>query len=103
MKLNLLRLVPLALLASVFLFIGFTPASAQYVSVRVGTPPPPLVVERPWARPYRSAVWIAGHHEWISGQWVWVSGYYTYPPRNGGHWVRAHYRHGYYYPGRWTY
>ena len=83
-------------------FIGSTQASAAtYVSVRVGTPPPPLVVEQRWAPPYRNAVWIPGHHEWVNGQWVWVGGYYAYPPRHGAHWVPARYRGGYYYPGHW--
>ena len=93
----------LAFAVVAMLFIGSNQASAQYVSIRVGTPPPPVVVERRWAPPYRGAVWIPGHHEWIRGSWVWVGGYYTYPPRRGGYWVPAHYRHGYYYPGHWAY
>ena len=94
----------LALAAIAMSFIGSNPASAAtYVGIQVGAPPPPLVVEHPWARPYPGAVWISGHHEWIRGRWVWVGGYYAYPPRRGGHWVRASYRNGYYYAGHWAY
>jgi hypothetical protein len=107
MKMTRLRVVALALIAVVATFFGsITQASAAtYVSVRVGgpPPPPPAVVYRPWAAPYRGAVWIPGHNEWINGRWVWVGGYYTYPPRRGGYWVQPHYKHGYYYPGRWAY
>jgi hypothetical protein len=103
MKITRLRLAMLALVTIVTLFIGSNQASAQSVSIRIGTPPPPPPqnVYRPWAPPYRDAVWIAGHHEWINGQWVWVGGYYAYPPRRGAVWVSARYRHGSYYPGHW--
>jgi len=103
MKITRLRVAGLAFIATAMLFVGSNQASAQSVSIQVGTPPPPFVPEHPWARPYRGAVWIPGHHEWINGAWVWVGGYYSYPPRRGGFWVRAHYRHGYYYPGHWAY
>ncbi len=79
MKITRLRLAALALLAVVISFAIPTKASAAYVGIQIGTPPPPMVVERPWAPPYRGAVWIAGHHEWIGGRWVWIGGYYTYP------------------------
>ncbi len=102
MKITPLRMAFLALVAVVISFIGSTPASAQ-VSIQIGTPPPPKIYERPWAPPYRGAVWIAGHHEWINGRWVWISGYYSYPPRRGGYWVPARYRGGYYYPGHGGY
>src|SRR5476649_1338397 len=104
MKITRLRVAMLAFAATAMLFIGSNQASAAtYVSVRVGTPPPPIVVEHPWARPNRGAVWIPGHHEWINGGWVWIAGYYTYPPRRGGYWVPARYHHGNYYPGHWGY
>ena len=103
MKITPLRLAALAFVATTMSFIGSTRASAQVVSVQVGTPPPPIIVEHPWARPYRNAVWIGGHHEWVNGAWVWVGGYYAYPPRRGAHWAPARYRHGYYYPGHWAY
>jgi hypothetical protein len=105
MKITPLRMAVLAFAAVAMLFIGSNQASAQSVSIRIGTPPPPppAGVYRPWAAPYRGAVWIPGHHEWISGRWVWIGGYYTYAPRRGGYWVPARYRHGYYYPGHWAY
>jgi hypothetical protein len=102
MKITSLRLVALVFVAIAMSFVIPSKASAAYVSIRVGTPPPPLIVEHPWARPYRDAVWIGGHHEWVNGAWVWVGGYYAYPPRHGAYWVRAHYNHGYYYPGHWN-
>jgi hypothetical protein len=104
MKITPLRMALLAFAAVTMLFIGSNQASAAVnVGIQIGTPPPPMIVEHPWGRPYPGAVWIAGHHEWISGRWVWVSGYYTYPPRRGGHWVHPYYRGGYYYPGHWAY
>jgi hypothetical protein len=102
MKIAPLRVAVLALATTAMLFIGSNQASAQSVSIRIGVPPPPLIVEHPWARPYRTAVWIPGHHEWIDGRWVWIGGYYDYPPRPGCHWIRARYRDGYYNPGHWS-
>jgi len=92
----------LAFAAIAAMFVAPGKASAAYVGIQVGVPPPPIVVEHPWARPYRAAVWIPGHHEWVGGAWVWIGGYYTYPPRRGAVWIRARYRHGYYYPGHWA-
>jgi len=102
MKITSFRLMALALVALVVSFVCPAKASAAFVGIQVGTPPPPIVVERPWARPYRGAVWIGGHHEWINGAWVWVGGYYAYPPHRGAYWVRPRYRHGYYYAGHWS-
>jgi hypothetical protein len=103
MKINPLRVAFLAAAAFALLFVSPNSASAQvYASIRIGTPPPPMIVERPWPPPYRGAYWIPGHHEW-RGRWVWVPGYYSYPPRRGGYWVAPGYRHGYYYPGHWAY
>ena len=102
MKISPLRTLALACAAVTLLSLGTVSASAAtYVSVRVGSPPPPMVVERRWAPPYRNAVWIGGHHEWVRGRWVWVGGYYAYPPRHGAYWVPARYHGGYYYPGHW--
>jgi len=104
MNITPLRKVALAGAAFVLLSVSAGQASAAtYVSVRVGTPPPPLIVERPWPRPYSAAVWIPGHHEWIRGRWVWVGGYYAYPPHRGDYWIAARYSGGYYYPGHWRY
>jgi hypothetical protein len=103
MKITSLRTVALAGLAGAALFVGANRASAVEVGIQVGSPPPPVIVEHPWARPYPGAVWIAGHHEWVDGRWVWIGGYYDYPPRHGGYWVPAHYHHGYYRPGHWAY
>ena len=96
----------LAAFAWVASFVGATmPASAGSVNVgiSVGGPPPPVVAEHRWARPYRGAVWIPGQQQWVNGRWVWVPGYYTYPPRPGGYWVPGRYHHGYWYPGYWRY
>jgi hypothetical protein len=102
MKITPLRLAALAFVAIVMSFVTPGKASAAYVGIQVGTPPPPIIVEHPWARPYHGAVWIAGHHEWVNGAWVWVGGYYAYPPRHGAYWVPARYHHGNYYPGHWA-
>ncbi len=102
MNITPLRTLALACVTGALLFAGSNHASAQVgVVIRVGTPPPPRVVEHPWARPYRDAVWIDGHHEWINGRWVWVGGYYAYPPRRGAVWVGGYWRHGYWHQGYW--
>jgi hypothetical protein len=96
-------MVALAFAAAVMLFISPSPATAGInVGIQVGVPPPPVVVEHRWARPYPGAVWIGGHHEWTNGAWIWVGGFYGYPPRPGAYWVRARYRNRYYYPGHWA-
>ena len=104
MKLPSLRIIALACLAFLLLgtFAEQATAANINIGVQVGGPPPPPRAEARWARPYRGAVWIAGHHEWINGRWVWVGGYYTYPPRRGGVWVPGHYNHGYWRPGHWN-
>ena len=104
MKITSFRLAAVAFVALAISFVWAGKASAVDVSVQFGTPPPPppAVVGRPWARPYRGAVWIAPHYELIHRRWVWVDGYYTYPPRPGGYWVPGRYRHGNYYPGHWA-
>lgn len=61
------------------------------VQVDSEPPPPPHVIEKPWAPPYRGAVWIEPHYEWVHGHWDWIHGYYTYPPTPGYVWVPAHY------------
>jgi hypothetical protein len=104
MKLVSLPLGSLALVAGAVLFLSPTKASAAYVGVQIGTPPPsaPVVVEHPWGRPYRTAVWISPHYEVVNGAWVWVHGYYGYPPRRGMVWVGGRYRHGYWRAGHWA-
>lgn len=104
MKINSLRPIVLATFALITLLTCATTASALDIGVRVGgpPPPPPPVVERPWASPYRGAVWIRPHREWNGGQWVWVRGYYDYPPYRGAVWIEGHYRHGYWRPGHWS-
>ena len=102
MKITPLRTVALAGLAGAALFVSANRASAVEVGIQVGVPPPPVIVEHPWARPYAEAVWIGGHHEWVGGAWVWVGGYYAYPPHHGAVWVGPRYRHGYYHAGHWA-
>jgi hypothetical protein len=99
------RTALVAAAAFVGLFAGANHASAAVsVGIQVGgpPPPPPAVVYRPWAPPYRGAVWIAGHNEWVDGRWVWVGGYYAYPPYRGAVWIPGRYRHGYWRPGHWA-
>ena len=104
MKLISFKLGALVLVTGAALSVSPKRASAAVVNVQIGAPPPvPVVVEHPWARPYRGAVWIAPHYEAINGAWVWVHGYYAYPPRPGARWVPGHYRHGYWRPGHWAY
>jgi hypothetical protein len=104
MKLVSLKLGALALAVGAAMFVSPTKASAAVINVQIGAPPPPapVVVERPWGRPYRTAVWIAPHYEVVNGGWVWVHGYYAYPPRPGAYWVAGRYRHGYWRPGHWA-
>ena len=109
MKITRLRAAAFVCAFSAIFFVGMNQkASAAYVDVQIGAaPPPPVIVEHPWARPYRGAVWIAGHYEWRGGRYVWIGGYYDYPPRHGAYWVGPRYinRGGVYYyrAGHWGY
>jgi hypothetical protein len=85
----------LALLAGLGLAIGavsYAPPApaASYVSVTVGTRPPPPRYERiPSARP--GYAWAPGYWNWAGARYVWV----------GGHWYAP--RHGYVYASpRWV-
>ncbi len=102
MKIHSFRTVLLAIVVVLTSLAGINRASAIDVGVAVGTPPPPPGgYERPWAPPYRGAVWIRPHHEWRDGRWVWIHGYYGYPPRRGSVWVEGHWGRGYWHPGHW--
>ena len=104
MKIMRLRTALLAAAVFVCLFAGADRASAIVFGIQVGTPPPPppAVIYKPWAPPYRGAVWISGHNEWVNGRWVWIGGYYAYPPRPGAVWIPGRYRHGYWRAGHWA-
>ena len=104
MKINSLRNFALAIVAVITLVAGAQTASAAVdIGINVGTPPPPPgVVDRPWAPPYRGAVWIRPHNEWRGNGWVWVRGYYGYPPYPGATWIPGHYRNGYWRAGHWS-
>ena len=53
-----------------------TAAQAQgYISVQIGTPPPPRMEVVPAARP--GWVWAPGHYEWRHGNYVWTRGYWV--------------------------
>jgi hypothetical protein len=85
-----------------------TPAEAQGVSIRIGSPrfgPPPLRVERRVVRPYPGAVWINGNWRWNGSRYIWVSGRWD-RPRAGfsrwedGRWVQRG-RNWVWIDGRW--
>jgi hypothetical protein len=104
MKIQPLKIVVLAAVAATTFVVSAPRASAIDIGINVGgpPPPPPVVVERPWAPPYRGAVWIRPHNEWRDGRWVWVHGYYGYPPYPGAIWIEGHYGHGHWRSGHWS-
>jgi hypothetical protein len=85
-----------------------TPAIAQGVSIRIGSPhfgPPPPRVERRTNRPFAGAIWINGNWRWNGSRYTWVSGRWD-RPRAGyrnwqdGHWVQRG-RNWVWIDGRW--
>jgi hypothetical protein len=109
MKSISMRTLALASATAVFLSLaGNSPVLADPAfTIQIGSQaPPPPREDHPWARPYHTAVWIAGHHEWRDGGYVWVDGYYAYPPHAGSHWVSPSYPHNQgvysYRPGYWS-
>jgi hypothetical protein len=105
MKIKSLRTPALLAIVVLALFSSAGTAPAIDLGIQVGggpPPPPPPGIERPWAPPYRGAVWIRPHREWRGGGWVWVHGYYDYPPYPGARWIEGHYRNGYWRPGHWS-
>ena len=75
-----------------FLFIG-NPAQAGARVVVIKKAPPAVRVEVRPDRPFRNAIWVAGHWGYQHGRYVWVSGRWI-APRHGmtyvsGHWKRV--------------
>jgi hypothetical protein len=73
------------------------------VFVRVA--PPPVIVERPIARPGPGYVWVGGYHRWDGARYVWTPGAWVMPPRPHAVWVEHRWvrRHGgwVFVEGRW--
>jgi hypothetical protein len=77
-----------------------------HVYLRFGPPPPvrTVTVVRP-AKPYRHAVWVAGHWKYDCGRYIWVDGHWIKARRHyvyvQPHWVRTP-RGFYFVPGHWV-
>ena len=101
----LLNMKHLTAISSLLFFIFLTSSqisSAQIVQVRIGLPPPPVVVvERPPC-PGRDYVWIEGHYVyddytrhdiWVPGQWEYAQQRYN-DNRDGYKHGKGHKKHG---------
>ncbi len=91
-------------------FVMLAPVQGRAgVDVYVRIAPPKVakvkVVKRVPARPYRHAVWVAGHYQYKHGRYVWVSGRWI-KGKAGFVYVQPHWqktRHGWrYVTGHWV-
>ncbi len=97
-----------SLALTVLLAAFLVPAQSNAgVKVHVKLRPPKartVKVVRP-ARPYRSAVWVSGHHVYKGGRYVWLDGYWV-KRKSGFVYIQPHWKHtarGYIFvPGHWV-
>jgi len=102
MKMTPLRSIAFAAVTAATLLTAIVSASADELNIRIGSAPPAPRQEKAWARPYKNAVWVAGHYEPRGGAWVWVGGYYAYPPSPRSKWVPGYYGHNEWHAGHWS-
>jgi hypothetical protein len=88
-RLSLLLLLATAASGTMF-FSPPSHAARVDVGIRIGTPPPPLRVERV-PPPRAGYVWVQGHWRWVHNRHVWRQGYWV-RGRRGQHWVDARWR-----------
>jgi hypothetical protein len=90
------KLLAVLLLAGSSLFA----ASAVFVGVGVGGPPPPRVAYvAPVARP--GYAWIGGYWYPAGARWAWHGGYWARPPYAHAYWAAPRYFGHRYYGGYW--
>ncbi|MFQ5750483.1 MAG: hypothetical protein ACE5HI_00680 [bacterium] len=62
---------------SVVFFLPLQSEAGVRVYVRVGPPKVKTVKIIKRVKPYRNAVWVAGHWRYIHGRYIWYKGYYV--------------------------
>jgi WXXGXW repeat (2 copies) len=78
-----------------------TEVFATQISIRIGPPPPPRVVEVVPANPGPSYIWVPGYWYPQGRHYRWHEGYWTLAPYPGAYWVVPRYEGGEYFPGFW--
>jgi hypothetical protein len=101
---RLIHLIVMGAVASIF-FLPLGSEASVRVYLRIGPPPIHTVkVIRP-VKPYRDAVWVAGHWNYMNGRHCWAAGYWIENRPNfvyvQPHWVKSG-RGFYFVPGHWV-
>jgi len=93
------------LIAAMLLASGSVFGAQISIGIRIGPPPPPLVVRVLPPRPDPEFVWVDGywypvrkHHK---HKYKWHEGYWTRLPYAGAGWVPAYYDGEQFFPGYW--
>ena len=71
------------------------------IGIRIGPPPPPLVVRVVPTRPGPEFVWVDGYWFPQGNHYRWHAGYWTRPAYAGAIWVRPHHDGELFYNGYW--
>ncbi len=101
-----MKSIKMLILAGIMALFLLPEAGAAHsrVYVRIAPPAPRKVTVVAVKRPYRNAIYVAGHWKWNGRRYVWVSARWV-KPRKGFVYVPGHWRHNrrgwYWVPGHW--
>lgn len=95
------------LAAALLLAVLSKPVLADSLTLSIGTPPPPAVVEAvPVAPgPDEEYMWHPGHWRWIDERYVWIPGHWAHRPYPQAIWVVPGWEHDHdsyrFHEGHW--
>jgi hypothetical protein len=89
------------LLVVLILLTGQSLFAQVSIGIRIGPPPPPVVVRVLPARPAPEFVWVDGYWYPVGNHWKWHKGYWTQAPYVGARWLAPHYEGGLFFAGYW--
>ena len=89
------------LIAAMLMGSGSVFGAQISVGIRIGPPPPPVVVHVLPPRPDPEFVWVEGYWYPVGKRYRWHEGYWTQLPYPGAGWVPAHYDGEMFFEGYW--